>query len=134
MERKHRRLLLVDAIVNLVLGALLLLAPAGVLDLLGLPPMDTYFYTMILGAVIVGIGVALLLEVSGRQTRFRGLGLGGAIAINLCAGVALVLWLIVAPLGLPLRGTLVLWGVAIVVLAIAAAELGTRLGKDRKEC
>jgi len=114
----------------MVLGALLLLAPVGVLDLLGLPPADSYFYVAILGAVLVGIGVALLVEVYGKQPRLRGLGLGGAIAINLCGGLALLLRLIVAPPELPLRGTLILWGVAIAVLGIAAAELGTRPWRD----
>jgi hypothetical protein len=126
MQRKHRTLLLVDAVVNLLLGVLLLLAPVGTLQLLGLPSTETYFYAVILGAVIVGIGVALLVELLGAPARTRGLGLGGAIAINVCGGLALLGWVIVNPFELPLRGTVVLWVVAAVVLGVAIAELAAR--------
>ena len=42
-------LLIIDGIVNLFLGALLLLFPAGMLQFLGLPPVRNHFYTTILG-------------------------------------------------------------------------------------
>ena len=123
MKAKHRLLLLVDAIVNVLLGVLLLLFPAGMIGLLGMPPTDTFFYVTILGAVLLGIGVALLLELIGASSRLRGLGLGGAIAINLCGGGALLAWLVFKPIDLPLRGHVILWTVAIAVLGLAAAEL-----------
>ena len=56
MNFKHKVLLFIDGIVNLLLGVILLFFPAGLLDLLGLPPTNTYFYASILGAVIFGIG------------------------------------------------------------------------------
>ncbi len=65
MKSGHRILLASDGIVNLVLGTLLLLFPAGLVELLGLPLTNTYFYASILGAVIFGIGLALLLELYG---------------------------------------------------------------------
>ena len=55
-------LLTIDAVVNLLLGALLLLFPAGMLQFLGLPPVQNHFYTTILGGVIFGIGLALFIE------------------------------------------------------------------------
>ena len=82
MTSRHRLLLALDAAVNLLLGAILLLFPAGLIALLGLPATDTHFYTSILGGVLFGIGLALLLELRGGSARIRGLGLGGAIAIN----------------------------------------------------
>jgi hypothetical protein len=75
MKRTHRVLLGIDGIVNLALGAALLLFPAGLVGLLGLPPTSTYFYASILGAVILGIGVALLLELNGATSRIRRDGL-----------------------------------------------------------
>ena len=55
MKHEHRILLAVDGVVNLVLGAALLLFPAGLVEILGLPPAGTCFYASILGAVIFGI-------------------------------------------------------------------------------
>jgi len=51
-----------------------------------------------------------------------GLGLGGAIAINLCGGVVLVLWLIFGGMELPLRGAVFLWGLAVVLVVISLVE------------
>ena len=76
-----------------------------------------------LGAVIFGIGIALLLEAYGEPRDIHGLGLAGAIAINFCAAGILTLRLISTPLNLPLRGYIILWTIAIVVLAIGFIEL-----------
>ena len=108
MKSKHKTLLVIDAIINLVLGVLLLLFPAGVVTLLGLPLTNTNFYPSILGAVLFGIGVALLIERYGAPKKIRGLGLGGAIAINLCGAGVLLLWLLIAPFDIPLRGNVIL--------------------------
>jgi hypothetical protein len=122
MTSTDRALLLVDAIANLVLGALLLAYPLGVGDLLGLPAAPSAFYPSVLGAVIFGIGVALLLARAGRP----GLGIDGAIAINLIGAGVLVIWLLTQPLALPLRGSITLWAVAGVVLSIGSVELALR--------
>ena len=124
---KHRQLLVIDAIANLFLGVLLLLFPAGVMVWLGLPHTDTYFYTTILGGVIFGIGVALGLEWWGAKRGMRGLGLGGAIAINICGAGVLLIWLLFGRLVLPLRGQMVLWVVALSVLGIGVAEIAAEL-------
>jgi hypothetical protein len=108
------------------LGALLLFLPAGLIGLLGLPSTGTFFYASILGAVIFGIGVALVIELYGAEQGVRGLGLGGAIAINLCGGGALLSWLLFMPLEIPVRGLVVLWSVAITVLGIGLAELAAK--------
>ena len=126
VKTKQRVLLAVDAIVNLLLGVFLLAFPAGVIGLLGLPPTSTYFYATILGGVIFGIGVALCIEWWGVPEGVRGLGLGGAIAINICGAAVLLIWLLFGGLDLPLRGQAVLWGVALVVLGIGIAEIAAR--------
>ena len=123
MKKKVQLLLAADAIINLLLGLLLLLLPAELLEALGLPATDTFFYTSILGGVIFGIGVALSLERWGEPKNIRGLGLGGAIAINLFGGGVLLFWLLFSDLNLPLRGQLTLWVVAILVLGIGLVEL-----------
>jgi len=122
MKRNVKLLLAADAVINLILGALLLLFPAGILEYLGLPPTDTYFYSSILGGVIFGIGIALGLERWG-PSDIRGLGLGGAIAINLCGGGILLFWLLFGYLTLPL--------VAILVLGIGFVELLTKSWRNQ---
>jgi hypothetical protein len=122
MNAKHKLLLAIDSTVNLALGLLLLLFPARILELLGLPLTNTYFYASILGAVIFGIGIALLFELWGARRGIRGLGLGGAIVINYCGAGALVAWLLFGHLNFPMRGQVTLWAVAIVVLGIGFAE------------
>ncbi len=120
------RLLLVDAIVNLILGGVLLAFPLGIGRPLGLPAAASGFYPSLLGAVLVGIGIALLLARAGRP----GLGLDGAIAINSVGAGVLVVWLIASPPSMPLRGEILLWSVAVIVLAIGSVELVHRRRAD----
>jgi hypothetical protein len=129
MEEKHKGLLLIDGIANLVLGVLLLLFPLGIAEILGVPQPDNHFYPTILGGVIFGIGVALLIERYGFENGLRGLGLGGAIVINICGSLILLGWLIFAPPEIPLRGTILLWLVGLVVLGIGVVELGAKSWK-----
>jgi hypothetical protein len=122
-------LLIIDGLVNLVLGAVLLAAPLGSLPLLGLPDPGTRFYATILGAVLFGIGLALLLEARRGTHPHPGLGLAGAVVINLCGGLVLAGWLVSGRLDVPARGATLLWALAIVVLAIGLLELRTVTGE-----
>lgn len=119
MGRWERTLLLIDAMANLVLGALLLSYPIGIADVLGLPSSNSSFFPSILGGVVFGIGIALLLARAGRP----GLGIEGAVAINLVGAGVLVIWLVAQPPEIPFRGLITLWAVAAVVLGIGAVEL-----------
>ncbi|MFC1997744.1 hypothetical protein ACFLXI_09110 [Chloroflexota bacterium] len=129
MENKHKYLLLIDGIANLVLGILLLLFPLGIAEFVGAPLSVSHFYPTILGGVIFGIGVALLIERYGFEKGIRGLGLGGAIAINICGALVLLGWLVLAPPAIPLRGSILLWGIGILVLGIGLVELATKFWK-----
>jgi hypothetical protein len=115
--------LLVDAGISLVLGVLLLIFPADLVKSLGMPTTDQAFYRAVLGAILVGIGISLLIEFAGRWERATGLGLAGAAAINSCAALALAALLAYANLGIPGRGRVLLWVLAVLLLAISAAEL-----------
>ena len=123
MKRKDEILLMIDGIINLLLGALLLLFPFGIAGLLGVPESKLNFYPTILGGVIFGIGVALLVERYGFKNKIRGLGLGGAIVINLCGALVLLIWLLIYPLDLPLRGYILLWSIAIIVIFVGIGEI-----------
>jgi hypothetical protein len=119
----HRTLLLVDAAIDLTLGVFLGVFPGKLVALLGLPPTDKPFYASILGAVLFGIGLALLLERWREKSGIDGLALGGAVAITLCGGIALVLWLLFGNLEVPARGRIILWCLAGVLFAISTIEL-----------
>lgn len=58
---KGSRLLVLDAVINLVLGLLLVAIPTRLAAILGIPLRDGLFIAAILGAVLLGVGVALLL-------------------------------------------------------------------------
>jgi len=121
--------LLADAAINAVLGGLLLLFPF-VSDILGVPHTDTLFYPTILGGVFTGIAVALVIEALKReQSHFTGLGLIGAICINLCGGIVLTYWLLFGNLVLPLQGAVFLWVLAGMLLVINVFELIFQIGR-----
>ena len=126
MLEVKKRLLIIDGIVNLLLGVLLLLFPFGLAPILGVPVPSNHFYPTILGAVLFGIGVALLIDAYGYQHGIRGLGIAGAIVINFCGAMVLILWLLFNSLNIPLRGYIILWTIAIVVLAVGLIELISR--------
>ena len=98
-------------------GHTLLCFPAGLTGLLGLLPTNTYFYASILGAVIFGIGAALAIELYGALGGLHGVSLGG---------VAVAGRLLFVPLKIPVRGYIVLWCVALLVLGMGVDELATR--------
>jgi hypothetical protein len=117
---KPANLLVVDAGINLVLGILLVVFPQGLVSALGIPDAAQGFYPNILGGVLFGIGIALLIE---RYGGTSGLGLAGAASINLCGGLVLTGWLLFGSLALPLRGSLLLWGLALVLVVLSSVEL-----------
>jgi len=120
----QRPLLLADAIVNLLLGVLLLLYPQWLAAALGMPPVATNFFPNVLGGVLFGIGLALLIAYRGGA---QGLGLDGAIAINLCGAGVVAGWLIVAAEAIPPRGRMSLWIIALLVIGIGIVELQHRV-------
>jgi hypothetical protein len=116
-------ILFLDAIINLVLGILLLPASDVIADLLGVPGVGHGFYASILGAVLFGIGIALLFETFKGEHFWTGLGLYGAVAINLCGGIVLAIWLLFAQLALPLRGQIFLWILVFILIIISTIEM-----------
>ncbi len=120
---KSTIILLVDAVINLVLGLLLMLFTPGIVKFLGVPAADMKFYPNILGAVLFGIGIALIIEAYRKDKGCIGLGLIGAICINLCGGIILALWLIFGKLNLPLHGFIFLWTLVFILVFLSSLEL-----------
>jgi len=93
--RTDRIILLIDSIINLVLGVLLISFSVNLATLLGVPVTESYFYPNILGGIFIGIALALFIEVIRKKSSATsGLGLFGAICINLCGGTVLLFWLL----------------------------------------
>ncbi len=119
----RNELLTIDGIVNLVLGLLLIAFPASVVRALGLPAGDSAFYANILGGVLFGVGLALLVERFRPPLRTVGLGLGGAVSINMCGGLVLAGWLALGRLELTTFGIIALWGLVVLLVGLSAIEL-----------
>ena len=124
--RKGYLLLAIDAIINYALGILCFLysylAPA-----VGVPVVENSFYPNMLGAVLFGIGIALTIEYFRKNSSPVGLGLGGAVAINLAGGFVLILWLVFGNLVMPVRGFVFLWILTAVLVLISLFELYVHL-------
>lgn len=117
------KILLVDAVINFILGFLLLTFPLRVVQFLGMPEAQSKFYPSIFGAVLIGIAFALCIEYFRKPSGIVGLGLGGAVSINLCAGLVLGTWLLSGQLDIPSRGRVILWALVAVLLVISSIEL-----------
>jgi len=117
---------LIDAAINFALGILLLLSipfSDQITGFLGVPKIQHAFYPSIMGGVLIGIGIALLMErYRNKSSQMIGLGLGGAIVINLSGGLVLLGWLIFGDLYLPIRGLVFLWMIAILLVGISITE------------
>ncbi len=127
-----RILLAIDSLLNLLLGVLLVIFPERLARALGVPVPVSAFYPSILGGVLFGIGMALALEIWKPRERLGGLGLGGAIAINMCGGLVLAAWLFRGTLKVPFRGYALMWSLVFILVAISAAELFVRIRVNTK--
>ncbi len=120
--KQGKTLILVDSIINIFLGIVLLAYSEPVIKFFGLPVTDLNFYPNILGAILFGIGIALFIEFK-RKNEFIGLGLGGAISINMMGGIVLFLWIAFGRLNIPIQGTIILWILDIILIGISSLEL-----------
>jgi hypothetical protein len=119
------KLLLVDALINYLLGLLLLIFPAKVICFLDIPYTENKFYPSVFGAVIIGVAIALTLEHFRKPSGMIGLGLGGAISLNMCGGIAVAGWLLFGDLHISIRGSIILWILVVILIAISTIEFMT---------
>ncbi len=123
-------LLMIDGLINLVLGTVLLVFPSSLVAFLGVPPAQNAFYPSVLGGVLLGIAVALFVEGRSACDHAGGLGLLGAVCINLCGGLVLGAWLLFGELELPLRGSIFLWSLVVLLVGISSIELTANITKS----
>ena len=123
-------LLVVDGMINLALGLLMVFFPSQMIRAFDLPKADNTFYINILGAVLFGIGIALLLERFSDRLHVSGLGIAGAVTINLCGSGTLIAWLLCGNLELSPSGSILLWSIALIVLGVAIIEIFSKSWKE----
>ncbi len=122
MKNAGKLLILWDAVINYFLGLILLLYSNKIAQFFGLPLTNDPFYPTILGAVLFGIGIALTIEYM-KKGGLVGLGLGGAISINMMAGIVLFIWLLSGNLSIPFHGQVILWALDAILIGISVLEI-----------
>ena len=113
------KLLIIDAAINVLLGVLLVFYPKHLISFIGIPVVEQPFYASILGAVLFGIGIALLVQI---KDSANGLGLKSAVIINICGGICLATWLIFGNINVPLRGQIVMWLLVLILVGLSSVE------------
>jgi hypothetical protein len=129
MMKKHP-LLVLDSVINLILGALLLVFPNALVEFLGIPGAASAFYPSLLGAVLFGIGIALLIAVYFPGA--GGLGTGGAVAINLSAGLVLAMWMLMGDLNIPAKGYAFLWVLVLILVVLSTVEIYSSMNRGNQ--
>jgi hypothetical protein len=120
-------LLWTEIVLKIGSGVLLGLFPATTSKLFGLPASGDTFWQRLLAGLLIGLGLATVLQGStvlqGAFTPGRGLGLAGSMAVNLSAAAMIAAHLSIGRHAIKRRGTLLLWGVVIVLTGLSLAEL-----------
>ncbi len=114
------QLLWIDALFKLSFGIALLVLPHLLIKTLGLPKTKQAFYPRLVGALLVGLAFALMIEGAGDAS--SGLALHGAVAINLSVSFFIVVRLLFADPTPTRRGRFVLWGLVFLLLALSLMQ------------
>ena len=102
-----QQLLFIEAIVKGAIGLVLLSIPGVVTKLLGLPQTPTGVWPRLLGATLIGIAIACVVE--GAITGARGLAMGGVLAINFALASVMTIQLATNAAAETVRGRVLLW-------------------------
>jgi hypothetical protein len=124
----RNKLLVVDATINVLLGILLVFYPKNLISFIGIPVVEQPFYASILGAVLFGIGIALLVQIKDSS---NGLGLKGAVIINICGGICLAVWLIFGNINVPVKGQIVMWSLVLILVGLSSIEFISQVRKKK---
>lgn len=116
-----QQLFFLEAVVKATLGILLLAAPHVVIKLCGLPQVPTGFWPRLLGATLLGISAATVIEAT--LPGSRGLGMGGSLAVNFAALSILIPMLAVNAAAQTTRGKILLWLLVALMCALILVEI-----------
>lgn len=115
------QLLALEVVLKGVAGIMLVVAPLVLIKIFGLARSEGGFWPRLLGAVMLGLSGACLLEI--RYPGSKGLALGGVVLINLASAGAIVLMLAAdggAPTG---RGRIGLGAFAALLIVLGLIEI-----------
>lgn len=115
------QILFLEVLIKLAFGVPLVLAPISTLKLCGLPCPPTGFWPRLVGGLLLGLAVAIFIEI--RLPGSKGLGLHGLIAINLVAAGSIVGPLIMNAGATTVRGRMALWLATALLFMLALAEI-----------
>jgi hypothetical protein len=116
-----QQFLWIEACLKLAGGLALVTAPRTLARLLGLPSADDRFWPRLLGAVLIGLATASLIE--SRNPGAGGLGLAGSIAVNLAGATMIGALLMLDRAGRTRRGKLLLWIVVAMLVLLSLVEV-----------
>ena len=117
-----QQLLWLETLLRFSAGAVLLVLPVTAARILGLPIPQALLWPRLLGALLVGMSAATLLEGSGSTA--SGLGPGGLVLINLVTAGILIALLVLERACQTRRGKIFLWALAIVLIGLGILEIG----------
>jgi hypothetical protein len=105
-----QQLLWTEVLLKGGVGLILALIPGSAATMLGMPTAGSGFWPRIVGALLVGMAGALLLQ--GSFPNIRTIAPAGLIAINLAGAAMLVALLVLKRASQTRRGTVLLWVIA----------------------
>lgn len=115
------QLLWIEFLTKVAVGIPLLLTPRVLAHVLGLPPAESPFWPRLIGGLLIGLAMAALIEVRFKSS--MGLGLAGAVAMNVATAATIGSLLIMGQGGPTRRGHFTLWLVAAVLMIQALVEI-----------
>ena len=119
------QLLWFEILLKGTVGLVMLLMPVSAARLAGLPHTSSTFWPRLFGAALIGIAGAFAVEgyhQAGGAIAAKGLGLGGAVIINLTTLLALFGTLIFAAVA-TWRGRLLVWLLILLLLFLTVIEI-----------
>jgi hypothetical protein len=129
-ENMKKTILLVDAVIGSLIAIFIIVLPENLANIFGIPTVENHFYPIILGAAVIGVSIALVIEYFRKDGIAVGLGPAGAIAIDMSIAFALVLWLLFSGQNLPVKGQFILWALVVILIILSTFSLFT-LKKNR---
>jgi hypothetical protein len=107
------------------IGLLLVFLPITTARMAGFPHGNTAFWPRLFGSALLGIAGAFAVEgyIAGGAIEAKGLGLGGAVIINLTAILSLFGTLIFSAVATR-RGKVVIWLMILLLLFLTLFEIG----------
>ena len=115
------QLLWLETLIRFSSGMILLIMPLTTARVLGLPLPQALLWPRLLGALLIGMAAAILLE--GSIAGSKGLGLGGLVLINLIGAAVIITLLVMERASQTRRGKLVLWALALGLVVLGFFEI-----------